>query len=430
MESLHDSDRQKNCVIDYILFWAKLDKVPAQMIVIEKLKVLNNVVITMNKKPFIIPFVPCESEWTNEYMANEYICKEALGTLFGLGPHALKSLVRHAKYHTLPIHGLTGRVDSKSVQFQDNILPPLRHFFKNEIVPLAGARPTRYTRDAVTQTVIERDAKDILELDPGVSKRGLYKEYAYFHGWKIQTTAKGNVIKTSHYAVTDEEYQQQVQICSWGSFCNYWKKNHSNMIVRKPSNDICATCYKYHMWQKGGGMFCHEIDGQDDDDLEYEDNYNHGDDWDTEELVINSDVNDDDNNNNMDMDEDANGYTASERAYMEAISILEDDVDMVEDEQQQQHQQEEDKEKDKRYYLREEQALGNVVVINKLRLHINEARSMRQEARIAVGQAKEDTHNKVPVEQMHIVTIVDFYQNVQLLPTKRTSLERHTSLFH
>ena len=42
LESLHGSNGHKNCVIDYILFWEKLDKVPRQMIVIEKLKVLNN----------------------------------------------------------------------------------------------------------------------------------------------------------------------------------------------------------------------------------------------------------------------------------------------------------------------------------------------------------------------------------------------------
>ena len=64
-------------------------------------------------------------------------------------------------------------------------------------------------------TTIERDATTgILELDPGVSKRGLYKEHAYLRGWKIQTTAKRTVIKTSHYAETDEEYQQQIEICS------------------------------------------------------------------------------------------------------------------------------------------------------------------------------------------------------------------------
>ena len=44
---------------------------------------------------------------------------------------------------------------------------------------------------------------------------------------------------------------------------------------------------------------------------------------------------------------------------------------------------------------------------------------MRKEARIAVGQAKEDTANKVPVQQMHIVVILDFCQNVQLPSHKK-----------
>ena len=42
LESLHGSDGRKNCITDYIFFWARLDKVPEQMIIIEKLKVLNN----------------------------------------------------------------------------------------------------------------------------------------------------------------------------------------------------------------------------------------------------------------------------------------------------------------------------------------------------------------------------------------------------
>ena len=67
------------------------------------------------------------------------------------------------------------------------------------------------------------------------------------------------------------------------------------MIVRNPSNDICGTCYKYHMWQKGGGMFCHGIEGEEekeeddrDIDPDYKDDYDHEDNWDPEELVINS----------------------------------------------------------------------------------------------------------------------------------------------
>ena len=147
-------------------------------------------------------------------MSNKYICKEALDTLFGFGPKALKALVLHAKNHTLPIHGLSGTVDHKSAKYEMNILPSLAHLFKTEIVPLAGARPSRYTRDVVTQTTIMRDAKDVLELDPGVSKRGVFKKYAYLHGWKIQTTAKGTIIKTSCYDEAEDEEQHTVEICS------------------------------------------------------------------------------------------------------------------------------------------------------------------------------------------------------------------------
>ena len=188
------------------------------------------------------------------------------------------------------------------------------------------------------------------------------------------------------------------------------------------------------MWQKGDGIFCHGIEGEkekeEDDDSDYEDNYDHGDDWDPEELLVDSegeDSNNDNNNNNNNnnMEEDDNGYTASERAYMNAISILEDDVEMVEEEQQEQEQeqeqdpeQEQEEDKDERYYLREEKALENLAVINKFRLYINEAQSMQQQARIAVGQAKEDTEKKMPVEHMHIVAMVDFCQNVQLPPHK------------
>ena len=53
--------------------------------------------------------------------------------------------------------------------------------------------------------------------------------------------------------------------------------------------------------------------------------------------------------------------------------------------------------------------MEQVEVINKLRLHIEEAQSMRQCARKAVAQAKEDTKNKVFLAEMHIVAIVDFY---------------------
>ena len=99
-------------------------------------------------------------------------------------------------HHTLlPIHQLTGRVPEFNTKFQENVVPRLDYFFKNQMLPMAGAKPTWYTRCVVSWTVTERDTNDVMELDPGVTKRGLFKEHAYIHSYKNKTTAKGNVIK-------------------------------------------------------------------------------------------------------------------------------------------------------------------------------------------------------------------------------------------
>ena len=164
-----------------------------------------------NPKPFILPFVASDNGWMNEFLKIICISKEALGTLFGVGHNGMKALVQHAVHHTLPIHQLTGRVLKVTTKFQQNVVTLFAYFFKNRILPIAGARPNRYTSCAVTQTVTERDTNDIMELDPGVSKTGLFKECAYINGYKIKTIAKGNIIKVPD----DNNKYNQIEICSW-----------------------------------------------------------------------------------------------------------------------------------------------------------------------------------------------------------------------
>jgi hypothetical protein len=37
------------------------------------------------------------------------------------------------------------------------------------------------------------------------------------------------------------------QVCLWGFFWGYWSCNHSKIIVREPSKDICGLCYQFHL---------------------------------------------------------------------------------------------------------------------------------------------------------------------------------------
>ena len=100
------------------------------------------------------------------------------------------------------------------------------------------------------------------------------------------------------------------------------------------------------MWQNASGMFFHGEEGEEekaeddrDLDLDYKDDYDHEDNWDQEELLVdNKEV--ESNNNNEEGDDD--GYTASERAYMNVINTLEDNdsVEMVKEQEQEQEQEE------------------------------------------------------------------------------------------
>ena len=78
-----------------------------------------------------------------------------------------------------------------------------------------------------------------MELDPGVSKRGIFKEYAYLHGWKIKTIATGNIVKSPD----DDNEDNQIDICSWWFFVRFWKTNYQKLIIWKAGNDICSACY-------------------------------------------------------------------------------------------------------------------------------------------------------------------------------------------
>ena len=92
---------------------------------------------------------------------------------------------------------------------------------------MASTRPTQYTHCAVSRTITVRDVNNIIELDPVVSKRGLFKEYDYVHGYKIKPTANGNGIESPD----DDNEDNQIYICSWGFFVQFWKTIYPKLVI-------------------------------------------------------------------------------------------------------------------------------------------------------------------------------------------------------
>ena len=68
----------KRCVTEYIFFFKKLDKRERSMILIEKLKVLNDGLNKKNKTPFMLPYVASQNAWTKKFLKHVSICKELL----------------------------------------------------------------------------------------------------------------------------------------------------------------------------------------------------------------------------------------------------------------------------------------------------------------------------------------------------------------
>ena len=58
--------------------------------------------------------------------------------------------------------------------FIETILPRLRSFFADKVLPLAGHRTTCYCRDTVRNIIIDRDVAGVEKLDSGMSKNNLY----------------------------------------------------------------------------------------------------------------------------------------------------------------------------------------------------------------------------------------------------------------
>jgi hypothetical protein len=162
---------------------------------------------------------------------------------------------------------LKGKTSVRSKKYKEEVEPGLVEFFQKVVVPLSGPRPTRAT--AEESGAVIRDSKDTLELDPEWTKRRLFGKYCYDLGYTVKQSANGT-IKFGFRA--DEEWvaggTENGPRCSWASFLNFWKREHSNIIVRKPSKDICDICYAFHIGnRKASKRSSDDSDDEDDDTI-------------------------------------------------------------------------------------------------------------------------------------------------------------------
>ena len=142
-----------------------------------------------------IPFVCGEDEEANKILISTRICQHAFAAIYRHGAKAFVTLPKNAANNTTPVHGNTGKLSKQTQRIRYEVEPRLKEHFTKKILPLSGPRPTRFTACKVAKRIITRDTNDIMELDPGNTKRRLYGDYAWCNGWKLVSTANGSIKK-------------------------------------------------------------------------------------------------------------------------------------------------------------------------------------------------------------------------------------------
>jgi hypothetical protein len=243
-----EDDSNRNAVALYILWFSELEKQTQQLLLMEKIRstqlVLNRKRYS-NQKLFFLPY-KTELVEVTEALGNVLVCKYAMQTLLRYGKGAWDTCRLSVENGTIPEHGLKGRCSVRSKKFKREVEPGLVNFFATVVVPLSGPRPTRAT--AEESGAVIRDSEDTLELDPEWTKRRLFGKYCFDLGYSVKQSASGSVKITVR---ADEEWvtgdAEPGSHCSWSAFWSYWKREHKNIVVRKPSKDICAICYQFHI---------------------------------------------------------------------------------------------------------------------------------------------------------------------------------------
>jgi hypothetical protein len=270
-----DSESSQNAVALYILWFSELEKQTQQLLLMEKIRATKLILGNDYKKRYTgdlkLYLLPYKTELTEvtEALGDITICKFAMMALLRYGKTAWYNCKIAVDNGTIPEHGLKGKASVRSKKFKQEVEPGLEDFFRTVILPLSGPRPTRAT--AEESGAVIRDSEDTLELDPEWTKRRLFGKYCFDLGYTVKQSASGAVKVDIR---VDEEWVtgggDNAPHCSWTAFWNYWKRQHANIIVRKPSKDICGICYQFHIGNRKAKRACSNdhlhSDDEDDDD--------------------------------------------------------------------------------------------------------------------------------------------------------------------
>ena len=180
------------------------------------------------------------------------ICQNAVSVLVKYGFQRINSLKKQMNIAGLKEHGLKNKMSNHIRHNEEKhtaILDSLGQFFeklKDEAEPHA----TRIVCEATGVGLRDKEI-DSVELPSSMSKRRLYYRYLFQRGYKVKSDAKGRMPNIKNFPIRDTfdddwpQGSEPLPVCSWYYFRQYWKTNYPKMMIRPPSHDTCAECWRY-----------------------------------------------------------------------------------------------------------------------------------------------------------------------------------------
>jgi hypothetical protein len=232
----------------FMAYFAKLDKSSQQLHVMSWYRTASHLWTRQTSlgvkghapKSYRIPVL---SDVENNIVIREppLVCMSAMQIITGKKVSFWRTCLRAVQNNTVPEHGLVGK-PSNNTKFLEETLDDLQTFFE-EIKAFCDVIPTRFVRDQTGQQTTRDGNDDALCLPPYWSKLKLYCRWCYECGWDVDLTSKGMILSKRGDWPAGEDAKQVV---SWTYFWFYWKNKYGNILIRRPTADICDDCYLFY----------------------------------------------------------------------------------------------------------------------------------------------------------------------------------------
>eukprot|EP00957_Ditylum_brightwellii_P187808 14300049-Ditylum_brightwellii.AAC.1 len=225
------SAEEIDCVPAYMVHWAEMTGP------------------TQNKDKKLLFVFPIFNNSESEFDA-KLTCLNALTAILNVGHQKLVTIKKKQNYE----HAFKGQTGENINRGKGSVgwRVSLEAFFealKEETTPFA----TRVVCEQTETTYMDENPNDVMLL-VYMGKHKVYSQWCWERGWIItrKRTAIGKVNPISEFGQRphDDEAEEPswstgskpLQICSWPSFHEYWKKNYPNIKACTKGADMCTNC--------------------------------------------------------------------------------------------------------------------------------------------------------------------------------------------